>query len=75
MSKASPTYPLSFSSFNTSKNKSQHARITKVKEIDEENDEEPKIRIGVYQVINSINDITKEERKDFLTKAFTQKDF
>ena len=74
MSKACPTCPTPFSS-NTSKNKPQHTRATKVEELDEENNEEPKTKIGVNQVINSINAMTKEECKDFLIKAFAQKDF
>jgi hypothetical protein len=50
-------------------------RATKVEEVDEEVDEEPEAMLGVDQVINSIHAMTEEEREDFLTKAFAQKDF
>ena len=75
MSKACPTCPSPSSTSNTPKNKPQHARTTKVEEVDEEDDEESEAKLGVDQVINSIHAMTKEERKDFLTKAFAQKDF
>ena len=71
MSKACPTCPSPSSTSNTPKNKTQHARTTIV----EEDDEEPETKLGVDQVINSIHAMTMEERKDFLTKAFAQKDF
>jgi Zinc knuckle len=75
MSKACPTQPTPSSTPNTPKNKTQHARATKVEEVDEESDEEPEMKLGVDQVINSIHAMTEEEREDFLTKAFAQKDF
>ena len=75
MSKACPTCPSPSSTPNTPKNKPQHTRTTKVEEVDEEDDEEPETKLGVDQVINSIHAMTEEERKDFLTKAFAQKDF
>ena len=75
MSKVCPTHLPPSSSSNTSKNKPQHTRATKVKEVDEEDNKEPKTKIGVNQVINSIHAMTEKECKDFLTKAFAQKDF
>ena len=75
MSKACPTHPSPSSSSNTPKNKPQHARATKVEEVEEEDNEEPKAKLGVNQVINSIHAMTEEECEDFLTKAFAQKDF
>ena len=69
------TRPTSSSTSNTPKSKPQHARTTKVEEVDEEEDEEPEAKLGVDQVINSIHAMTEEEREDFLTKAFAQKDF
>ena len=74
MSKACPTRPSPSSTSNTPKNKPQHTRTTKVEEVDEEDDEEPEAKLGVNQVINSIHAMT-EECKDFLMKAFAQKDF
>ena len=73
MSKACPTRPLPSST--SSKSKPQHARTTTVEEVEEEDDEEPEMKLGVDQVINSIHAMTEEERKDFLMKAFAQKDF
>jgi hypothetical protein len=75
MSKACPTCPSPSSSSNAPKNKPQHTRAAKVEEVDEEDDKEPKAKLGVDQVINSIHAMTEEEREDFLTKAFAQKDF
>ena len=75
MSKACPTCPSPSPSSNTPKNKPQHTRATKVEEVEEEDDEEPEAKLGVDQVINSIHAMTEEERKDFLMKAFAQKDF
>ena len=75
MSKACPTHPSPSSTSNTPKNKPQHARATKVEEVDEEDDKEPEAKLGVNQVISSIHAMTEEEREDFLTKAFAQKDF
>ena len=75
MSKACPTRPVPSSTPNTPKNKPQHARATKVEEVDKEDDDEPKAKLGVDQVINSIHTMTEEECEDFLTKAFAQKDF
>ena len=46
-----------------------------MEEVNEEDDEEPETKLGVDQVINSIHAMTKEEHKDFLMKAFAQKDF
>ena len=74
-SKVCPTHPSPSSTPNTPKNKPQHARTAKVKEVEEEDDEEPETKLGVNQVINSIHAMTEEEREDFLTKAFAQKDF
>ena len=73
MSKACPTRPLPSST--TPKNKPQHARATKVEEVEEEDDEEPETKLRVDHIINSIHAMTMEEREDFLTKAFAQKDF
>ena len=70
MSKACPTCPSPSSTSNTPKDKPQHARTIKVKEVDEEDDDKPEARLGVDQVINSIHAMTEEEREDFLTKAF-----
>ena len=75
MSKACPTCPLPSSTSNTPKNKPQHARTAKVKEVEEEDDEELETKLGVNHIINSIHAMTMEEHKDFLTKAFAQKDF
>ena len=75
MSKACPTRPSSSSTSSTSKSKHQHARTTKVEEVEEEDDEEPETKLGVDHIINSIHAMTMEEREDFLTKAFAQKDF
>ena len=75
MSKACPTRPTSSSTFNTPKNKPQHTRATKVKDVEEEDDKEPKAKLEVDQVINSIHAMIDKEREDFLTKAFAQKDF
>ena len=75
MSKACPTRSSPSFSTNTPKNKPQHARATKVKEADEEDDEKPETKLGVNQVINSIHAMTEEEHEDFLMKAFAQKDF
>ena len=74
-SKAYPTHPTPSPSPNTSKSKPQHARATKVEEVDKESDKEPDTKIEVNQVINSIHAMTEEECKDFLTKAFAQKDY
>ena len=75
MSKACPTRPSPSSTSCTSKSKPQHARTTKVEEVEEEDDEEPETKLGVDHIINSIHAMTMEEREDFLTKAFAQKDF
>ena len=75
MSEMCPTCPTPSSTSNIPKNKPQHARATRVKEVDEEDDEEPKAKLGVDQVINSIHAMTEEKCKNFLTKAFAQKDF
>jgi hypothetical protein len=58
--------------------KPQKARATKIKEVEEDSDdEEPAedLKIGVDQVINSINAMTEEECEDFLMKAFASKGF
>src|SRR6202789_1258755 len=78
MPKGCPTRSQPSSSNDQPKNKPQHAKVTKVEEVEEDSDneeqeEDPKL--GVDQVINSINAMTDEERKDFLTKAFAQKGF
>ena len=70
MSKACPTCPSPSFTSNTLKNKPQHARATKVEEIDEEDDEEPETKLRVNQVINSIHAITEEKCENFLMKAF-----
>ena len=75
MSKACPTRPSTSSTSNTPKSKPQHARTTKVEEVEEEDDEELETKLGVDHIINSIHAMTMEEHKDFLTKAFAQKDF
>jgi hypothetical protein len=59
-------------------NKPQKARAAKVEEAEEDSDDEEPVedpKIGVDQVINSINAMTDEEREDFLTKAFASKGF
>ena len=71
MSKACLTRSQPFPFSNTSKNKPQHAKATKVKKVNKKDDEEPEIRIGVDQIINFINAMTEKECKDFLMKAFT----
>ena len=75
MSKACLTCSQPFPSSNTSKNKPQHAKATKVKKVNKKDDEEPETRIGVDQVINFINAMTEEKCKDFLMKVFTLKNF
>jgi hypothetical protein len=75
MSKVCPTRPSPSSTSNTPKNKPQHARTAKVEEVEEEDDKEPETKLGVDHIINSIHAMTMEEREDFLTKAFAQKDF
>ena len=75
MSKVCPTRPLPSSTSNTPKNKPQHARTTKVEDVEEEDDEEPETKLGVDHIINSIHGMTMEEHEDFLTKAFAPKDF
>ena len=46
-----------------------------MEEVDKEDNKEPEAKLGVNQVINSIHVMTEEEHKDFLMKAFAQKDF
>jgi hypothetical protein len=78
MSKGCPTCSQPSTSTSKPQNKQQKARTTKVKEVEEDSDDkEPEVdpKLGVDQVINSINAMTYEECKDFLMKAFTQKGF
>jgi hypothetical protein len=58
--------------------KPQKARATKIEEVEEDSDDEEPAedpKIGVDQVINSINAMTEEECEDFLMKAFASKVF
>ena len=41
-----------------------------MKEVEEEHDEEPEMKLGVDHIINFIHAMTMEEREDFLMKAF-----
>jgi hypothetical protein len=78
MSRTCPTRPPPSASTNKNQNKPQKARAAKVDEVEEDSDNEEPMedpKIGVNQVINSINAMTNEEREDFLTKAFASKGF
>jgi hypothetical protein len=78
MSRTCPTRPQPSASTSKPQNKPQKARAAKVEEVEEDSDNEEPVedpKIGVNQVINSINAMTDEEHENFLMKAFASKGF
>jgi predicted nucleic acid-binding Zn-ribbon protein len=78
MSKGCPTCssnPPSYSPNASTSNTGyvQHARKVKVEEEEEEEEEPKETKMGVNQVINSINAMNDDEKEDLLMKAFAQK--